>query len=120
MLARASPSKTSYRLTRKSLCPRFSNERRPRVGWLMRLVTFRQAGVEEIGVLTDADSRIVRLQAAEELRSGSVQPHFQSMLAFLRGASESRDVAARAVEFAMSQRPEGVILDRPGVETLSP
>src|SRR5579864_3887654 len=86
----------------------------------MRLVTFRQAGVEEIGALTDADSRIVRLQAAEELRGGSAHPHFQSMLAFLRGGSESRDVAARAVEFALSQRPEGVVLDRATVELLSP
>ena len=86
----------------------------------MRLVTFRQAGVEEIGALTDADSRVVRLQAAEKLRGGAAQPHFQSMLAFLRGGSESRDVAARAVEFALSQRPEGIVLDRGGGEMLSP
>jgi 2-keto-4-pentenoate hydratase/2-oxohepta-3-ene-1,7-dioic acid hydratase in catechol pathway len=86
----------------------------------MRLVTFRHAGVEEIGALTDADTRVVRLQAAEELRGGSAHPHFQSMLAFLRGGSESRDAAARAVEFALSQRPGGIILDRAAVEMLPP
>jgi 2-keto-4-pentenoate hydratase/2-oxohepta-3-ene-1,7-dioic acid hydratase in catechol pathway len=86
----------------------------------MRLVTFRNAGVEEIGALADADSRIVRLQAAEELRGGKPNPHFESMLAFLRGGNAAREAAAQTFEFARSQRPERIFLDRATVELLSP
>jgi 2-keto-4-pentenoate hydratase/2-oxohepta-3-ene-1,7-dioic acid hydratase in catechol pathway len=86
----------------------------------MRLVTFRHLGLEEIGALADSDSKIIRLQAAERLRIGEPNPHFHSMLAFLQGASESRDAAQRAFEFALSQRPEGIIVDRASVELLSP
>jgi 2-keto-4-pentenoate hydratase/2-oxohepta-3-ene-1,7-dioic acid hydratase in catechol pathway len=89
-------------------------------GSFMRLVTFRHAGIEEIGALTNVDSRIVRLQAAEELRGGKPNPDFQSMLAFLRGASASPEAAAQTIEFAVSQRPEGIVLDRAAVELLSP
>ena len=42
------------------------------------------------------------------------------MLAFLRGASEARDAAQRAVEFALSQRPDGVSIKRADAELLSP
>jgi 2-keto-4-pentenoate hydratase/2-oxohepta-3-ene-1,7-dioic acid hydratase in catechol pathway len=86
----------------------------------MRLVTFQQQGVQEIGALAEADSKIIWFQAAELVRSGDVNPHFQSMLAFLQGGSAARDAAHRAVEFALSQRPEGVIIERASVELLSP
>jgi hypothetical protein len=42
------------------------------------------------------------------------------MLAFLRGASASRDAAARAIEFASSQRLEGILVDRAQIEMLPP
>src|SRR5579862_2869404 len=86
----------------------------------MRLVTFQLQGLQEIGVLTEADSKIIRLQAAEQFRGGEANSHFQSMLAFLKGASASRDAAQRAIEFALSQRPEGVAIDLTTVELLSP
>ena len=86
----------------------------------MRLVTFRHEGLQEIGALAGADSKIVALQAAEKLRSGRPSLHFQSMLAFLRGGSVARDVAAQAMEFAASQQPEGVFLDRSQAELLAP
>jgi 2-keto-4-pentenoate hydratase/2-oxohepta-3-ene-1,7-dioic acid hydratase in catechol pathway len=86
----------------------------------MRLVTFRRQGLEEIGALAEADSKIVRLQAAEEIRSGQPNLHFQSMLAFLRGATVAREAALRAIEFAISQQPENILIDRAGVELLSP
>jgi len=86
----------------------------------MRLVTFRHQGLPEIGVLTQADSQIVRLQPAETLRSGEANPCLQDMLAFLRGGSEARDVAQRAAEFALSQRPEGTVIERASAELLSP
>jgi 2-keto-4-pentenoate hydratase/2-oxohepta-3-ene-1,7-dioic acid hydratase in catechol pathway len=86
----------------------------------MRLVTFQQQGIQEIGALAEADSKIIWFQAAELVRSGEVNPHFQSMLAFLQGGSAARDAAHRAVEFAQSQRPEGVIIERASVELLSP
>ena len=82
----------------------------------MRLVTFQQQGLQEIGALAEADSKIIRLQAAEQLRSGEENPHFQSMLAFLQGASASRDAAQRTIEFALSQRPEGVVVERASVD----
>src|SRR5579862_6398363 len=86
----------------------------------MRLVTFQLQGLQEIGVLTEADSKIIRLQAAEQFRGGEANSHFQSMLAFLKGASASRDAAQRAIEFALSQRPEGVAIELTTVELLSP
>jgi 2-keto-4-pentenoate hydratase/2-oxohepta-3-ene-1,7-dioic acid hydratase in catechol pathway len=86
----------------------------------MRLVTFQQEGFQEIGALAEADSKIIRLQAAERLRSGEANLHFQSMLAFLQGASASRDEAERTIEFALSQRPEGAAIERARVELLSP
>jgi 2-keto-4-pentenoate hydratase/2-oxohepta-3-ene-1,7-dioic acid hydratase in catechol pathway len=86
----------------------------------MRLVTFRRQEFQEIGVLTEADSRIIRLQTVEQLRSGEANPHFQSMLEYLQGGSAARDAAQRAIEFALSQRPEGVVIERASVELLSP
>ena len=86
----------------------------------MRLVTFQQYGLQEIGALTEADSKIIWLQTAELLRSGEVNPHFQSMLAFLQGGSAVRDAAQRTTEFALSQRPEGIAIERASVEILSP
>ncbi len=86
----------------------------------MRLVTFQQQGNREIGALTEADSKIIRLQAAEEIRSGKPVPYFQTMLAFLRGASAARDAAQQSVEFAISQGPDGAAIDRASVEILSP
>ena len=86
----------------------------------MRLVTFQQQGVQEIGALAEADSKIIWLQAAEFVRSGEPNPHFQTMLAFLQGASAARDVAQQTIEFAVSQCPEGVVLERASVQLLSP
>ncbi len=86
----------------------------------MRLVTFRHEGREEIGALGKQDSEIVRLKASEFLRSGVVNPHLQTMLAFLEGGSAAREAAQRAAEFALSQQPDGVTLDRASVELLSP
>ena len=86
----------------------------------MRLVTFQQQGLPEIGALTEADSNIIRLQAAERFRGGQTNPHFHSMLAFLQGASAARDAAQQTVEFALSQRPEGAAVERASVELLAP
>src|SRR5689334_12830961 len=86
----------------------------------MRLVTFKRQGVQEIGALVERDSKIIRLQAAERLRGGEDNPHFQSMLAFLRGAGEARDSSLRAIDFALSQRPENIGIERASVELLSP
>lgn len=94
----------------------------------MRLITFRnksggqirEAPAEEIGALTDADAKVVRLQAAEELRRGRPHPHLASMLAFLEGGPTARETAQAALDFALSHRPESVILDRGEIEMLSP
>src|SRR5215472_13546880 len=85
----------------------------------MRLVTFRHEGLQEIGALTEADSKIIVLQAAEKLRSGRLSLHLQSMLAFLQGGSAAREAASQAMEFAPSQKPEGNLRARTQVELLS-
>ena len=87
---------------------------------LMRLITFRHLGLEEIGALTNADSKVIRLQAAEQLRAGESNFNFQSMLAFLQCGSAAREAAQQTIEFALSQNPEGVTLDRAKIELLSP
>jgi 2-keto-4-pentenoate hydratase/2-oxohepta-3-ene-1,7-dioic acid hydratase in catechol pathway len=86
----------------------------------VRLVTFRYNRLEEIGALVDADCRVIRLQAAEGLRSGRSHPHLISMLAFLQGGQAARDAVAQTVDFALSQRPDGVELARSEIELLSP
>ena len=86
----------------------------------MRLATFQHQGLLKIGALTEADSKIILLQAAEKLRSGEANPHLQSMLAFLKGASKARDTAQCAIEFALSQRPEEAMVDQASVRFLSP
>lgn len=94
----------------------------------MRLITFRskssdrsrEGPAEEIGALTDSDERVVRLQAAEQLRRGRTDPQLTSMIAFLEGGLEARETAQAALDFALTRRPEGVTLDRTGVELLSP
>jgi hypothetical protein len=86
----------------------------------MRLATFRYQGQQEIGALADADSKVIRLQAAEELRCGESSVHFRSMLAFLEGATASHDAARRTFEFALSQHPDGVVIDAAKIEILSP
>jgi 2-keto-4-pentenoate hydratase/2-oxohepta-3-ene-1,7-dioic acid hydratase in catechol pathway len=86
----------------------------------VRLVTYRHEGSEEIGALTGADGKIVRLQAAQQLFRGRPHPDLSSMLEFLRGGAAARDTGQAALDFAVSQRPEGVLLDRDKVPLLSP
>ena len=86
----------------------------------MRLVTFRHQGLQEIGALVEADSKIIRLQAAEQLRSGEAIPQFHNMLAFLHGGIASREAAQQTIEFALSQRPEDAAIELATVELLSP
>lgn len=86
----------------------------------MRLVTFRHHGLEEIGALVDRDRNVIRLQAAEVLRSGQPHSHLASMLAFLQGGQAARDTAGQAIDFAVSQRPDDVWLERNGIKLLSP
>ena len=42
------------------------------------------------------------------------------MLAFLQGGSAARDAAQQVIEFASSQDPDGVVVERASVELLSP
>ena len=94
----------------------------------MRLITFRnksgdplrKESREEIGALTDGNTTVIRLQAAEELRQGRPHPQLASMIAFLEGGAAARETAQAALEFALTRRPEGAMLDRGSVELLSP
>jgi 2-keto-4-pentenoate hydratase/2-oxohepta-3-ene-1,7-dioic acid hydratase in catechol pathway len=86
----------------------------------VRLVTLRHQDQEEIGALVGADTKVVRLQAAEQFRARRSHPHLDSMLAFLQGGTAARDTAQSALDFALSRRPDGVVLDRATVQILSP
>ena len=86
----------------------------------MRLITYQYLGQEEIGALADADTKVIRLLAAEQIRCGESSPHFQSMLAFLQGGSASRESAQQTLEFALSQKPGGIAIDLANIELLSP
>jgi 2-keto-4-pentenoate hydratase/2-oxohepta-3-ene-1,7-dioic acid hydratase in catechol pathway len=94
----------------------------------VRLITFRdkphdptrEESPVEIGALTDGDTKLVRLQAAEQLRRGQPHPQLASMIAFFEGGATARETAQAAFDFALTRRPEGVVLDRGRVELLSP
>lgn len=76
----------------------------------MRLCTFEWQGRQEICALLHEDQDVVRLQAAETARSGVAHAALESMLAFLAAAARGREAAARALEFAMAERPAGTVL----------
>lgn len=86
----------------------------------MRLITFLSDGKQEIGALAGADTKVVRLEAAEQFRTGEPHPHLESMLAFLRGGAAARARAQAAYDFALSQHPEGTVIERAQVQVLSP
>lgn len=86
----------------------------------MRLITFEYGGSVEIGALAVDDATVVRLQAAEAGRSGRASVHLSSMLAFLQGAEAAREVAYSAMEFALSQKPDGALIDFSAIKLLPP
>lgn len=86
----------------------------------MRLITFLSDGKQEIGALAGADTKVVRLEAAEQFRTGEPHPHLKSMLDFLRGGAAARARAQAAHDFALSQHPEGTVIERAQVQVLSP
>lgn len=86
----------------------------------MRLITYGYEGRLEIGALWSGDSTVVRLQAAEMARAGVPSAHLIDMLAFLCGAEAAREVAARAMDYGVSQKPDGVLVDFASVVLLPP
>jgi 2-keto-4-pentenoate hydratase/2-oxohepta-3-ene-1,7-dioic acid hydratase in catechol pathway len=86
----------------------------------LRLITFLYDEKQEIGALTGADAKVIRLQAAEQFRAGEPHPFFDSMLDFLRGGAAARARAQAAHDFALSQHTEGSVIDRAQVRVLSP
>ena len=86
----------------------------------MRLVTLRNKEHEELAALIEGDRKVVRLHAAEQLRSRQSQAHLNTMLSFLQGGPAARSAAEAALEFALSQNPDGIVLDRANVQLMSP
>jgi 2-keto-4-pentenoate hydratase/2-oxohepta-3-ene-1,7-dioic acid hydratase in catechol pathway len=94
----------------------------------VRLITFRRksrdkAGDEfhqEIGGLTNGDTQVIRLQGAHQLLRGQTDPRLADMITFLEGGTAARETAHAALDFALTERPDGVMLDRGSVELLSP
>lgn len=85
----------------------------------MRLITYGEGAVIHIGAISP-DQRIVPLQAAAKMRNGRPSPHFNDMLAFLRGADEAHDVARSAVEFALAEEPAKLLTSFSEVILLPP
>jgi len=86
----------------------------------MRLISFIYDRRMEIGALCESDTVVVRLQAAEVLRSGMESPYFCDMLSFLDGAQRARTAAQDTFAFALSQRPDDVLVHTSEVCLLSP
>jgi 2-keto-4-pentenoate hydratase/2-oxohepta-3-ene-1,7-dioic acid hydratase in catechol pathway len=94
----------------------------------VRLITFRNnsrditrgESAEEIGALIDGDTKVIRLQSAQQLRCGQPNPHLVGMIPFLEGGAAAREAAQASLDFAVTRHPENVILDRGCIEMLSP
>lgn len=87
----------------------------------MRLVTFQvDGGAERLGVLRDADTMIIDLQAAARAKEHVESPYFANMLVFLAGDVSAREKAQAVVEYAEGQRPPGIIIPSRSVRLLAP
>ena len=82
---------------------------------IVRLITFRkksrntvqEKSREEIGALTDGNTEVIRLQAAEELRGGQPDPRLASMIAFLEGGAAARATAPVGARFCARAKTRG-------------
>lgn len=87
----------------------------------MKLLTFLGPDRSpHIGALVSGGRQIAVLQVAAEAKEGAPLPYFSSMLAFLREGANARYKAHVAIDFAISQKPPGALLDLDSVELLSP
>ena len=88
----------------------------------MRLCTFSIDGRIELCALADADTRLVRLQAAAVERTGQADPQLADMLAFLGAGEAGRESGQVAFDFALDAQPEGVVrsVTDTGVHQLAP
>ncbi len=87
----------------------------------MKLLTFLGADrVPYIGALVAGDQKIAVLQAAAQAKDGASLPFFASMLAFLREGANARYMAHVVIDYALTQRPPGVVIDLDAVELLAP
>lgn len=88
----------------------------------MRLCTFLIEGRSELCALVDADTQLVRLQAAATHRTGQPDPQLDSMLSFLEAGEAGRDSAQAALDFALRAQPRGVLrrTTDDGVQQLAP
>lgn len=86
----------------------------------MKLLTFRLAQATEIGALLPGGTELLRLQAASTLRNGQPAACFTDMLAFLRGDQAAREHAQRLIDWALANRPEGLLLRAGEVDWLAP
>lgn len=88
----------------------------------MRLCTFLIDGRPELCALADADTTVVRLQAAAEALSPPADRSLESMLDYLDAGEAGFEAARRALELALARRPDDVLrkAGEPGVRQLSP
>ncbi len=87
----------------------------------MKLVTFvHEKAAPQIGVLTENEQTVVVLQRAMELMDGAPCPHFQDMLAFLRGGHAARARAWDVLTFVANCAPAHATLRRSDVRLLAP
>lgn len=87
----------------------------------MKLITFvHEKAAPQIGVLTENEHTVIVLQRAMELMDGAPCPHFQDMLAFLRGGNAARARAWDVLTFVANRAPAHTALPRDDVHLLAP
>lgn len=77
-------------------------------------------GLPQIGALIDGESSIALLQAGSIALDKAPNPHFASMLAWLRGGAEAQYKALMVQDFVASRKPEGAILPLEKAKLLPP
>lgn len=67
-------------------------------------------GLPQVGALIDGDQSVALLQAGSVALDKAPNPHFASMLAWLRGGAEAQYKALMVQDFVASRKPEGVVM----------
>ena len=87
----------------------------------MKLVTFETKNNEQIiGALVDANTTIIKLQAASIARDGKSLKFFDNMLEFLKGGAAARYEAQAIIEYVSSKEPSGVTIPFDSIKLLPP
>jgi len=77
-------------------------------------------GLPQVGAIVDNDQSVALLQAGSVALDKAPNPHFVSMLAYLRGGDEARYKALMVYDLLVSRKPEGAIVPLAKAKLLPP